>query len=223
MNMTKPWSRITKTAALIITIIGLIGSTIGIIQFLTEKRTQEHFKDEIKHTIRQEVLSAVSEALQAARKTEKDSILAKNNYKHSITLAKDLMRNTKELRKKIEFPGSPTSLSEAQSRLLKLKSYNSQLIAKKPDIEQKAKEINEARLELANTVNALFELQANVGFKTKEGLTIQKQINQLLNTDKKLEMELRRKDTEQQAIQTEISALQRVIDRNIDMSFKTFQ
>ena len=40
--------------------------------------------------------------------------------------------------------------------------------------------------------------------------------------DKNLELHLNQLDTEQQAIQTELEAVKKVIDKNIEETFKTF-
>lgn len=45
---------------------------------------------------------------------------------------------------------------------------------------------------------------------------------QLQAMDKQLEIELKNVDTQHQAVQTEIDAVKKVIDKNIEMSFKTF-
>jgi len=45
---------------------------------------------------------------------------------------------------------------------------------------------------------------------------------QLQTEDKKLEMELKNIDTQHQAIQTEVDAVKKVIDKNVESSFKTF-
>lgn len=41
-------------------------------------------------------------------------------------------------------------------------------------------------------------------------------------SDKKLEIQLTQLDTEQQAISTEIDAVKKVIDKNVELTFKTF-
>ena len=40
--------------------------------------------------------------------------------------------------------------------------------------------------------------------------------------DKKLELQLKQLDTEQEAIQTEYEAVKKVIDKNIENTFKSF-
>ena len=47
-------------------------------------------------------------------------------------------------------------------------------------------------------------------------------LGQLEPQDKQLELELKNLDTEHQAIQTEIDAVKKVLDKNIELTFKTF-
>ena len=47
-------------------------------------------------------------------------------------------------------------------------------------------------------------------------------LGELQPKDKQMEMELKNLDTEAQAIQTEIDAVKKVIDKDIEMTFKTF-
>ena len=54
---------------------------------------------------------------------------------------------------------------------------------------------------------------ADINAKTKE---IQEQ-------DRTLELRLRQLDTEQEALQTEMEAVKKVIEKNIESTFKTFQ
>lgn len=96
------------------------------------------------------------------------------------------------------------------------------LTARKSDLELTGQQINQSRLQLANVTNQLFSSVSNLEPDSTEAIQIQLRINALQSLDKSLELQLRRVDTQQQAVQTEIDAVQKVIDKNIDLSFKTF-
>ncbi len=96
------------------------------------------------------------------------------------------------------------------------------LTARKSDLELTGQQINQSRLQLANVTNQLFSVVSNLEPDSTEAVQIQLRINAMQTLDKSLELQLRRVDTQQQAVQTEIDAVQKVIDKNIDMSFKTF-
>jgi Na+-transporting NADH:ubiquinone oxidoreductase subunit NqrC len=106
-------------------------------------------------------------------------------------------------------------LAASQARLLAL-------TARKSDLELRGQFINQARMQLANLTGQLFSASSNLDPDSKESKQLQARIERLQEVDKMLELQLRRVDTQQQAVQTEISAVQKVIDKNIDMSFKTF-
>lgn len=96
------------------------------------------------------------------------------------------------------------------------------LTARKSDLELQGQFINQNRMMLANAMGQLFSSTSSLDPDSKEAKVMQMRIERLQTVDKMLEMQLRRVDTQQQAVQTEISAVQKVIDKNIDMSFKTF-
>lgn len=110
-------------------------------------------------------------------------------------------------------------LAASQARFL-------MLTARKSDLEMQGQSINQKRLGYANKTSSLMSLAtSNPMYNEPENpfaQMIQSQIEQLQQIDKILELDLRRVDTQQQAVQTEIQAVQKVIDKNIDMSFKTF-
>ena len=54
---------------------------------------------------------------------------------------------------------------------------------------------------------------ADINAKTKK----------LQEQDRTLELRLRQLDTEQEALQTEMEAVKKVIDKNIESTFKTFE
>ena len=106
-------------------------------------------------------------------------------------------------------------LAASQARLLAL-------TARKSDLELRGQFINQSRMQLSNLMGQLFSASSSLEPDTKSAKILQARIERLQQVDKILELQLRRVDTQQQAVQTEISAVQKVIDKNIDMSFKTF-
>ena len=106
-------------------------------------------------------------------------------------------------------------LAASQSRFL-------MLTARKSDLELTGQQINQSRLQLANVTNDLFNVASTLDPDTDEAIQIQLRINSLQELDQALELQLRRVDTQQQAVQTEIAAVQKIIDKNIDLTFKTF-
>jgi hypothetical protein len=104
-------------------------------------------------------------------------------------------------------------LAASQTRLLTL-------VARKSDLELMLQQINQTRTRLANMINGLAlrlsnAANSNGGDPAAEGmlLSIQQQ-------DKILEMHAQRVNTQHEAVQTEISAVQKVIQGNIRASFK---
>lgn len=106
-------------------------------------------------------------------------------------------------------------LSASQARYL-------MLTARKSDLELIGQFINQARMSLANTTGALFTITANLEPESPEALQIQARIAAIQTLDKALELNLRRVDTQRQAVMTELEAVKKVIDKSIEMSFKTF-
>jgi predicted nucleic acid-binding Zn-ribbon protein len=114
-----------------------------------------------------------------------------------------------------EYKENTMGLAASQARFLVL-------TARKSDVEMQGQRINQERLKIANAVGMLFNAQTNLDPDSGDAQTLQQRIEALQQIDKALELQLRRVDTQQQAIQTEIAAVQKVIDKNIDLSFKTF-
>ena len=57
----------------------------------------------------------------------------------------------------------------------------------------------------------------------KEVEDINAKTEELQETDRTLELRLKQLDTEQEALQTELESVKKVIDKNIENVFKTFQ
>lgn len=106
-------------------------------------------------------------------------------------------------------------LAASQSRYLTL-------TARKSDLELTGQQINQSRLELANATNDLFNNATSLDPDTPDAIRIQLRINALQSLDQALELQLRRVDTQQSAVQTELEAVKKVIDKNVDLTFKTF-
>lgn len=96
------------------------------------------------------------------------------------------------------------------------------LTARKADLELTGQFINQARLQLANIMGALFQITANLSPESPEVKQIQAKISSIQAFDKALELQLNRVDTQREAIQTEMEAVRKVIAKNISQSFKTF-
>lgn len=106
-------------------------------------------------------------------------------------------------------------LAASQARLLSL-------VARKSDLELSGQFINQSRMQLASMTSQLFSVSASYDPNTVEAKTVQARIERLQQVDKMLEMRLKQVDTQHQAVQTELDAVQKVISKNIEGSFKTF-
>ena len=69
---------------------------------------------------------------------------------------------------------------------------------------------------------ALEQYQQDLAEYEKAYAEINKKTEEIHEADKKLELQLKQLDTEQEAIQTEYDALKKVLDKNIENTFKTF-
>lgn len=104
-------------------------------------------------------------------------------------------------------------LAASQGRLL-------MLTARKSDLELQLQFINQARIQLANMMSALFGSSTNLDPNSADSARIQQQTSFVAAQDKKYEMMQRQIDTQHQAVQTEMESVQKVISKNIEMSFK---
>jgi capsule polysaccharide export protein KpsE/RkpR len=96
------------------------------------------------------------------------------------------------------------------------------LTARKSDLELQGQFINQARLQLANITGALFTIASNLEPESPETQQLQARVAAIQAIDKALELQLRRVDTQRDAVQTEIDAVRKVIAKNIESTFKTF-
>jgi hypothetical protein len=106
-------------------------------------------------------------------------------------------------------------MAESQARYLLL-------TARKNDLEFSGQQINQSRMQLANITNELFNTATTLDPDSNEAINIQLRINSIQSLDQALELQSRRVDTQQKSVQTEIEAVQKVIDKNITLTFKTF-
>src|SRR3982751_1525022 len=96
------------------------------------------------------------------------------------------------------------------------------LTARRSDLELQGQFINQARLQLANITGALFTIASNLEPESPETQQIQARVAAIQAIDKALELQLRRVDTQRDALQTEIDAGRKVIGKDIESTFKTF-
>lgn len=97
-----------------------------------------------------------------------------------------------------------------------------QLTARRSDLELQGQFINQARTALANVTGSLFSIAANLDPNSGNAQQLQARIAAIQALDKALELNLRRVDTQRDAVQTEIDAVRKVIGKNIESTFKTF-
>lgn len=71
--------------------------------------------------------------------------------------------------------------------------------------------------------DAMAQYSYNKSLYEKEVADINAKTQKLQETDRTLELRLKQLDTEQEALQTEMDSVKKVIDKNVDNVFKTFQ
>lgn len=96
------------------------------------------------------------------------------------------------------------------------------LTARKSDLELAGQFLQQARTNLANITGQLFNVMSDLETNSAFTQQLQARIAVLQALDKALEMQLRRIDTQQDAVQTEIDAVRKVVGKNIAGTFKTF-
>ncbi len=110
-------------------------------------------------------------------------------------------------------------LAASQARFLSL-------TARQSDVEYKGQQINQERTQNAYLMGDLVQQLTDDPTMentdpTKYNL-ISNQIDLAQSIDRNLELDLKNVDTQHQEIQTEVDSVKKVIDKNIDMTFKTF-
>ena len=106
-------------------------------------------------------------------------------------------------------------LAASQARLLMLTS-------RKSDLELQGQFLNQSRMQLANTTGQLFQLTTDLEPGSPQAQQIQSRLGALQTLDKSLELQLKRIDTQHQAVMAEVEAVQSVLKKNIESTFKTF-
>jgi capsule polysaccharide export protein KpsE/RkpR len=96
------------------------------------------------------------------------------------------------------------------------------LTARRSDLELQGQFINQSRMQLANITGALFTIASNLEPESPEAQQLQARVAAIQAIDKSLELQLRRVDTQRDAVQTEIDAVRKVIGKDIESTFKTF-
>lgn len=95
------------------------------------------------------------------------------------------------------------------------------LVALKSDVDMQTQATNQARMALASMVGRLVDLRMNLDPDSHQAMALQRRIEIVQQMDKRLEL-MNKNDYLAQAIQTEMTAVQKVIDKNLNYSFKTF-
>ena len=111
--------------------------------------------------------------------------------------------------------GGVMGFAASQARML-------MLTARKSDLEIQGQFINQARLQIANIVGNLFNVTTNLEPESPQARSIQARIASIQTMDKALEIQLKRLDTQREAIMQELGAVEKVIQKNIQSSFGTF-
>lgn len=119
----------------------------------------------------------------------------------------------KDGKDRFEPPTTRGGLAASQSRLLMLTS-------RKSDLELQQQFVSQSRMQLANLSSGLFNQQAKLDPGSPAAKLLQARISSLQAVDKTLEMQMKRLDTQHQAVQTEMESVQKVIQKNIETSFK---
>lgn len=111
-------------------------------------------------------------------------------------------------------------LAASQGRFLSL-------TARKSDIEFRGQQLNQERTINAHNMEVLVQQMTD---SFQDGLLVDPNAYSLIEAelalkqsiDRNLELDLKNVDTQHQEVQTEIDAVNKVIEKNIDMTFKTF-
>ena len=114
-------------------------------------------------------------------------------------------------------------LAASQARFL-------QLTARKSDLEFRGQQLNQERTINAHNMESLVEQMQAAAQVNDNGQLVNPNVYDVIvaelelkhSIDRTLELELKNVDTQQQEVQTEVDAVSKVIDKNIDMTFKTF-
>ena len=114
-------------------------------------------------------------------------------------------------------------LAASQARFLSL-------TVRKSDLEFKGQQLNQERKINAHNMEQLVEQMQIAAQVNDDGLLVNPELYNVIEAelemkhvlDRTLELDLKNVDTQHQEVQTEVDAVKKVIDKNIDMTFKTF-
>ena len=106
-------------------------------------------------------------------------------------------------------------LAASQARFL-------MLTARKSDLQMQGQAIHQARMALSNMMSQLINGQANLTPDNPAMIQLQKRIEAIQQIDKRLELMLKRLETQEEEVKTEVDVTKRLIDDNIKNTFKTF-
>ena len=112
-------------------------------------------------------------------------------------------------------------LAASQARFLQLTTQKSNLEFQGQQVNQERTILANQMDEIAEDMSELFQLE-DFSVDNADYLQLQLDLESAHNQDKLLEMELKDVDTQHTAVQTEIDSVNKVIDKNIDMTYKTF-
>lgn len=96
------------------------------------------------------------------------------------------------------------------------------LTARLSDLQLQGQFINQAKMQIANMSNSLFNATTNLEPESPQAQLIQQRIAALQTIEKMLDMQLARLDSQEEAVKTELEVLKKVIDESIARTFKTF-
>ncbi len=104
------------------------------------------------------------------------------------------------------------------------------LTARQNDIEFKGQQLNQERTINAYGMEHIVEEMTELAQQESAGLlvnptdydVIEAQLALAQSVDRNLELDLKNVDTQHQEVVTEMDAVKKVIDKNIEMTFKTF-
>jgi hypothetical protein len=93
------------------------------------------------------------------------------------------------------------------------------LISQQYDIELESQFIENRKIQLANITNGLFDMQNKLEVGSSAYKLLEGRIRQLSQADKILDMQLKRLSNQRDAIMKEEESTQKIISKNIEMSF----
>ena len=94
------------------------------------------------------------------------------------------------------------------------------LTARKSDLELTLQFIQQARMQLANMTSALFSQGANLDPNSAQAKWIESQTAGIQQKDKVMEMQSQTITNQHDAVQTELDAVSKVIQKNVESTFK---